>query len=121
MNRIREIKFYRTANGRCPVEEFLDSLSGNAAKRVTWMLELIREVERIPECYFKKLRGTDDIWECRVQFGSNTFRLLGFWPGHSTLDLTHGFIKKSQKTPRREIKRAERFKDEFLRRSVENG
>ena len=112
-----EINFYRTEDGRCPVKEFLDSLPGKAGQKVAWVLKLIQDLEVIPSTHFKKLEATDDIWECRVQFGSHAYRLLGFFSHHAVIVLTHGFSKKSQKTPRTEIERAEGYKKDFMRRS----
>ena len=85
---MREIIFYRTASGKCPVEEFLDSLSAKEAQKVTWVLRLIEELPRIPKQYFKKLTNTDDIWEVRISIGGNIFRILGFWDGPRLIVLT---------------------------------
>ena len=52
---MREILFYGTKSGACPVEEFLDSLTGQQAQKVTWVLKLVEEIERVPAQYFKKL------------------------------------------------------------------
>lgn len=112
-----EIEFYRTASGRCPVEDFLDDLTGKQAKKVTWVLQLISELEQIPVQYWKKLSHTDEIWEARVNFGRDTFRLLGFFAAADCIVLTNGFQKKSQKTPRTEIEVAEQRKKEFEQRS----
>ncbi|HXV96890.1 MAG TPA: type II toxin-antitoxin system RelE/ParE family toxin, partial [Anaerolineae bacterium] len=57
-----------------------------------------------------------DIWEVRVQFGGDIFRLLGFFAGSSLIILTNGFAKKSQKTPRQEMDLATRRKNEYLSR-----
>jgi phage-related protein len=113
---MRTVNFYRTESGSSPVEEFLDSLSGKQAQKVFWVLRLIEELERVPVEYLKKLVNTDDIWEVRVQFGGNIFRLLGFFDGVTLLILTNGFAKKSQKTPRQEIELATRRKKEYLAR-----
>jgi len=86
------------------------------AQKVVWVLQVMEERNIVPSSYFKKLEGTEDIWECRVQHSSNTYRILGFFAGHATLVLTHGFIKKSQKTPAREIARADNCKKDFLSR-----
>jgi phage-related protein len=110
----RSIQFYRTSSGKCPVEEFLDSLSGKAAQKVTWVLQLIEELEIIPEQYLKKL--TKDIWECRIQFGGNIFRVLCFFD-ESVVVLTHGFQKKTRKTPTGETEKAEKCRNDYLYRS----
>jgi phage-related protein len=112
----RRIDFYRTEDGRCPTREFLDTLPAKTGQKVVWVLKLIQELETVPSTYFKKLEATDDIWECRVQLGSNTYRLLGFFSEGGVIILTHGFPKKSQKTPRNEIKRAESYKKDAIRR-----
>jgi phage-related protein len=74
----RTIEFYKTAKRKCPVEEFLSSLPGKIVQKITWVLNLIRETEKVPAIYLKKLRGSDDIWECRIQFSSNIYRLFFF-------------------------------------------
>ncbi len=66
--------------------------------------------------YFKKLVNTEDIWEVRIQFGNDIFRLLGFFEHGSLLILTHGFAKKLQKTPLQDIAVATQRKHEHLSR-----
>ena len=67
--------------------------------------------------FFKKLENTD-IWEFRTLFDNIQYRLLAFWDkrnGQQTLVIaTHGFIKKSQKTPKQEIRHAESIKDIYF-------
>lgn len=113
---MREIRFYRTKSGHCPIEEFLDSLPAKPAQKVAWVLQLIEELDVIPSQYFKKLVNTDDIWEIRIQLGSNIFRILGFLDGEYLVILNHAFQKKTQKTPRNEIKIAENRKRDYLSR-----
>lgn len=113
---MRKIIFYKTQNGVCPVEEFLDSLSGKQAQKVTWVLNIVETIDIVPIQYFKKLEGTADIWEVRVEIGRNAFRLLGFVDRGSLVILTNGFAKKTQKTPTAEIALAERRKTDYLNR-----
>jgi phage-related protein len=114
---MREIIFYRTSSGKCPVEEFFDTLNDKQVEKVLWVLRLIKELEIIQKEYFKKLLNTDDIWEVRVKSGNNIFRLLDFFDGNLLIILTNGLAKKSQKTPRQEIKLAEQRKKDYLERS----
>ncbi len=109
--------FYRTVDGKCPVQEFLDSLPGKVVQKIVWVLRLLEDMDIVPASYFKKLAGTEDIWECRIQFGSNAYRIFCFFMNNSVV-LTHGFIKKSQKTPAGEIERAEAYRRDFLKRRV---
>jgi len=113
---MREISFYQNPSGRCPIEDYLDSLSGRQVQKVAWVLQIIEEWEVVPTKYFKKLVNTDDIWEVRVQLGNNIFRLLGFFKDEQVVMLTNGFTKKDQKTPKNEIELAEQRKKEYLSR-----
>ena len=113
---MREIIFYKTQSGACPVEEFLDSLAAKQAQKVTWVLNLVETLDMVPIQYFKKLEGTTDIWEVRVDFGGSAFRLLGFMDRGSLVILTNGFAKKTQKTPTTEISLAEQRKTDYLNR-----
>ena len=113
---MRTIEFYRTASGRCPVEEFLDSLSDQHARKIAWVLRLVERFDLVPEQYFKKLVGTDEIWEIRVQIGGYSYRLLGFFDGATQLILTTGFSKKQQKVPTREIDLATQRRKDYLQR-----
>jgi phage-related protein len=70
----------------------------------------------VPKEYFKKLTGTNDIWEIRIQFGNNIFRFLGFYEVSNTIVLTNAFSKKSRKTPENEIKLAEQREKEYYER-----
>jgi len=112
--KVDKILFYRTVSGKCPVEDHLDRLTDEQAARITWVLKLLRELDQIPSKYFKKLVNTNDIWEVRVDAGSSTFRLLDFFDELGLLVLTNSFQKKSQKTPLKEIRLAEKRKKEFL-------
>ena len=94
---MREIIFYRTEDGKCPIEEFLDSLNSRQAKKVTWVMQIIEELDQVPTSYLKKLTNTDDIWEIRIQQSNNIFRLLGFIDEGQLIVLTNGFQKKTQK------------------------
>lgn len=114
----KTVIFYRTADGKCPVQKFLDSLPGKAAQKVTWVLSLIEDLEVVPSTYFKKLVSTGEIWECRIQLGSNAYRIFCFLDGHSVVVLTHGMIKKTQKTPQKEIQRAVACRTDYLQRRV---
>ena len=113
---MREIVFYRTDTGRCYIEDFLDSLSGKEAQKVVWIFKLIEELENVPGKYFKKLANTEDIWEVRVDGRDKTYRILGFFDGNKMIVLNHAFIKKTQKTPKRNIEVAENRKRDYMRR-----
>jgi phage-related protein len=72
----------------------------------------------VPSTYFKKLVSTEAIWECRVQHDAHTYRLFCFFAGHGVIVLTNGLMKKTQKTPQREIERAEASRRDYLQRMI---
>ena len=112
----RKIIFYKTVDGKCPVQNFLDALPGKVAQKVAWVLHLLEDLEMVPATYFKKLIGTEEIWECRIQHSSNIYRIFCFFDSHSVILLNHGFEKKSMKTPKGEIQRAETYRRDYLNR-----
>lgn len=113
---MRSVNFYLTASGTNPVQDFLDDLSDKQVEKILWVLRLIKEMDRVPSVYFKKLVSTDGIWEVRVTIAGDIFRLLGFMNGHSLVIVTNGFQKKSQETPRSEINLAENRKRDYNNR-----
>ena len=115
---MREIQFYRSASGDCPVEEFLDSLGPKQAQKIAWVLRLVKELPLVPKQYFKKLEGSGDLWEGRAELGGDAFRLLGFWDAGRLIILTNGFAPKTQKTPVREMELAALRKRDYLHRKA---
>jgi phage-related protein len=115
---MRKIKFYRFESGKSPVEEYFDSLTNKQFEKVAFVLDIIEQLDIVPRKYFKKLQGTDDLWEVRVQLGNNIFRIFGFLDGKDLVILNHGFTKKSQKTPQKEIATAEKRKKDYYYRKA---
>ncbi len=115
---MREILFYRTESDECPVEDFLDTLDSKQVQKVAWVMQVVEELEQVPATYLKKLMNTKDIWEIRVQMGSNIFRFLGFFNQGNFIVLTNGFQKKTQKTPKSEILLSEQRKQDYLERNT---
>ena len=111
-----QIIFYKKENGNCPVEEFFDSLNAFQMRKTAWTLKVIQELEFVPRQYLKKLDGTDELWEVRVQAGSDKIRILGFIETGKLIILTRGFIKKSEKIPKNEIELATERKKDYKRR-----
>lgn len=111
---MRKIIFYHLKNGKCPIEDYLNSLSQKQVEKIFFVLDLIEQFNIVPRKFFKKLEATDNIWEARVQYGNNIFRLLGFLDGSELVILNHAFTKKTQKTPQKEIKKAEERRKEYF-------
>lgn len=97
------------------MKEFLDSLYSKTAQKVTWVLRVIEELDLIPVNYLKKISRTEDIWECRAQYGNNAYRILCFFDGNDIV-LTNGFLKKTRLTPQIELERAINYKRDYFKR-----
>jgi phage-related protein len=98
----REIIFYQTDLGDKPVEAFLASLDAAPRAKVVRTLELLRGQQIVPPKFWKKLSGFD-LWEVRVEYGGNIYRLLAAFAKGNRVILLHAFQKKSQKTPRQDM------------------
>jgi phage-related protein len=113
---MRAILYYRTWSGRSPVEEFIHSLPEKPRARVVAALDVIERADTVLPGLFKKLSGTDGLWEIRVQHAGDTFRLLGFLDGPRIVVLVSGFAKKTRKVPVAEISLAQERRREYERR-----
>ena len=94
-------------------EEFFVKQREKVKVKIIWTLELIEELERVPETYLKHLENTDGLYEIRVQQGSDIFRIFCFFDQGQLIILTNGFQKKTQKTPKKEIEKALKIKNEY--------
>ena len=108
MHKRRELFFYKSY-----FEDFLGNQNPKVKDKIIWTLRIIQELERIPETYLKHLKGTTGIYEIRVQVGNNIFRIFCFFDLDNIVVIGHGFQKKTQKTPKKEIQRAEEIKKEY--------
>ena len=81
--------------------------------KIIKILDIIEQLERIPESYLKYIRETDGLYEIRVQLGRRIFRIFCFFDGEKVVILLSGFQKKTQKTPAGEIQKALRLKREY--------
>lgn len=115
---MREVIFYTSEDGDCPVKDFLKSLPSKQRQKVSWVLDVVEDLQIVPRQYFKKLVDTDGIWEVRIDSGSDTFRLMGFFHRGNLVVLTNGFAKKSPQTPLSEISLAEKRKKDYLSRNI---
>ena len=95
----RDVIFFETESGEISVKDFLENLDFAVIKRILWTLQIIKESDIVPSIYFKKLKDTDEIWEVRIRFASNIYRIFSFWDKRNLIVLTHGIMKKSQKNP----------------------
>ncbi|HNW16026.1 MAG TPA: type II toxin-antitoxin system RelE/ParE family toxin [bacterium] len=108
----REIELMENDNGKCEALEFIENLNEKTQLKVEYVFKLVEDLPIVPAEYLKKLSG--QIYEIRVQVGSNAYRFLSFFHKGDLIVVTHGFQKKSQKTPPNEIARAEKLRGRYL-------
>ena len=108
MHKQRTIIFYKDY-----FEEFFEKQREKVKAKIIWTLELIQELDRIPEMYLKHIENTDGLFEIRIQQGSDIFRIFCFFDQGQLIILTNGFQKKTQKTPKKEIEKALKIKQEY--------
>ena len=75
---------------------------------------MIEELQRVPETYLKHLENTEALYEIRIQLGSDIFRIFCFFDQGQLVVLANGFQKKTQKTPKKEIEKALKIKEEYF-------
>lgn len=95
-------------------DEFLVGLPEGAKKKLLYSIAMVEGGVKDTR-FFKKLAG-HEIWEFRAEYRGVQYRLLAFWDSRTDTYIvaTHGFVKKSQKTPDKEIERAEAIMKEYF-------
>lgn len=93
--------------------EFFIKQREKVQDKITWTLELIEQLEKVPETYLKHIENTNGLYEVRVKQGSDIFRIFCFFDKGKLIILANGFQKKTQKTPRKEIDKALKIKEEY--------
>ena len=95
--------------------DFFNAQTERVKDKIDYVLFLISVAERIPGKFFKYLNGTDGLFEIRIDFESNIYRIFCCFDEGNLVILFNGFQKKSQKTPRKELDKAIRIKNEYFR------
>jgi phage-related protein len=108
-NKVRTIIIYKDY-----FSEFFVKQRQKVKDKIIWTFDLIEELHRVPETYLKHLENTDALYEIRIQLGSDIFRIFCFFDQGQLVVLANGFQKKTQKTPKKEIDRALKIKEEYF-------
>ena len=107
-----DVSFYETADGRRPAEEFIASLDKKMIAKTLKDIDLLKAVgPALREPHSKPLG--DGIFELRTQVASNISRVLYFFVVGHKIILTHGFVKKTRKTPPSEIETAKTYRKDY--------
>ena len=94
--------------------EFYSKLEKEVQEKVDWVFQMVKAVDHIPKKFFQHLEGTDAIFEIRVEFESNIYRILCFFDEGHLVVLINSFQKKTQKTPKTEISLAKKLKKQYF-------
>lgn len=105
----RKFVYYKSA-----FADFYNELGLSAQRKVEWTLGLVRDLPVIPARYFKSSQGEKGLFEIRIQTESKALRIFCCLNKERGVVLLNGFIKKTKKTPRKEINKALRIKMEYL-------
>ncbi len=107
-----DVVFYRGKKGDEPAREFVDSLEPKMQAKMLRLIRLLADNgNALREPYTKYLR--DGVFELRAKEGSDITRVLYFYVVGNKAVLTHGFVKKTEKTPPSEIERAIRYRTQY--------
>ncbi len=94
--------------------EFYQRQPDKVKTKIQYVLELVKQVDRVPEKFLKHLEGTDGLYEARIEYQSNIYRIFCCFDEGKLVVLFNGFQKKSQKTPVSELEKAKQLMKEYF-------
>lgn len=109
MNLPRQIIFYEN--------HFIDfylKQKETVQEKIEYVFKILRTVQNIPKKFLEHLSGTDGLYEIRIEYEGNIFRIFCCFDKGNLVVLFNAFQKKSQKTPKKEIELALRLKTEYF-------
>lgn len=98
--------------------EFYQGQDKKVKLKIQYVLELIKQVDRVPEKFLKHLSGTNGLYEIRVEVQSNIYRIFCCFDDGKLVILFNGFQKKTQKTPKGELEKALKLMNEYFEQKI---
>lgn len=109
------VEFYEKENGEEPAKDFLLSQNNKMRAKLVGLIDILGQYgNQLREPYSKHL--DDGIFEIRGKVGTDITRILYFFYYEGRIILTNGFVKKTQETPKQQIKLAKEYRKDFLER-----
>ena len=105
----REIRFFKHY-----FNEFYVAQSDKVRKKIAQTLVWLQTLDRLPDSILKSIEGKKGLFEIRVEFGGDIFRIFCCFDEGSLVILFNGFQKKTQKTPPNEIEKADKLMKEYF-------
>ncbi|KAF2512607.1 type II toxin-antitoxin system RelE/ParE family toxin [Flavobacterium foetidum] len=94
--------------------EFYQVQNEKVKLKIQYVLELIKQVDRVPEKFLKHVSGTEGLYEIRIEVKSDIYRIFCCFDQGKLVILFNGFQKKSQKTPKEELHRAKELMTDYF-------
>ena len=94
--------------------EFYVEQSEKVQEKIEYVFKILRTVQNVPKKFLDHMTGTDGLYEIRIEFESNIYRIFCCFDKGNLVVLFNGFQKKSQKTPKKEIELALKLKNEYF-------
>jgi phage-related protein len=88
--------------------------SEKVQEKIEFVFKIIKTVQNVPKKFLEHLTGTDGLYEIRIEYEGNIYRIFCCFDKGNLVLLFNGFQKKTQKTPKKEIDLAEKLKDEYF-------
>ena len=110
MVKVRQIKFFKSY-----FKDFYVAQTQTVRDKINFVLRMVETQRIIPKKFFRYLESSDGIYEIRVEIAGNIYRVFCCMDEGAVVVLFHGILKKSQKTPPKEIKRAEAIKKDYFK------
>ena len=105
----REIRFFKHY-----FNEFYVAQSEKVRRKIAQTLVWLQTLDRLPSSILKSIEGKKGLFEIRVEFGGDIFRIFCCFDQGSLVILFNGFQKKTQKTPPNEIEKADKLMKEYF-------
>ena len=109
----REIYYYKDY-----YLKFFSKLRPEVQQKINWTLELLLQLDRIPEKFFKHITGFEGLYEIRIEYASSHYRMLCFFDDGNLIILVNSFLKQTKKIPKRELNLAEKLKKQYFDEKV---
>lgn len=109
MGIIREIIFYKDY-----FDDFFETLTEKVKDKIDEVLFMMTILERVPTKFFKSIEGAKGLFEIRVEYESNIYRIFCCFDKGNLVVLFNGFQKKSRKSPTKELNKAKKIMEEYF-------
>jgi len=94
--------------------KFYEKQDKKVKNKIDYVLDIIKFIERVPIQFLKYLEGTESLYEIRVSTTFKQIRIFCFFEENEVVVLTNCFVKKTQKTPKKELELAIKLKKEYI-------